>query len=453
MLCCLIAASLLQAPPPPAFSGGPEIPGRPGVLVYSRTAGYRHDSIEDGGQLVQSLGEGRWRVVLTEDPSVFTPEGLEDFDVVVLMHTTGDVLDDAAEAAMEQYLRKGGGLVGIHAAADSERDWAFFGGEVLGGAWFQSHPAIQEATIVVEDRHHPSAAHLEGAWSRTDEWYNYVQSPRSDVHVIASLDESSYEGGTMGEDHPIAWSVPVGKGAAFYTGLGHTIESYAEPAFQRHIQGGIEWAMNDGWISLEDDWKHRDGWRSVGDAAADGRELKVEPGGGMLVNGERGHAGDLVTGGEFGDCELHVEFMIPEGSNSGVYLHGRYEVQILDSFGKRDPGPGDCGGIYERWDDSRSPSGFEGVSPKVNAAKKPGQWQAYDIVFRAPRFDAEGNKIRNAVFESVRHNGVLIHENVELSGPTRGGWGAEAVEGPVRFQGDHGPVAYRDVRIRRMASP
>ncbi|MDP6479689.1 MAG: ThuA domain-containing protein [Phycisphaerales bacterium] len=440
MLSGLIVAGLLQTSP------------LPGVLVFSRTGGYRHASIEQGQELIQSLGQGRWRVVLTEDPSVFTPERLAGFEVVVFLQTTGDVLDDAGEAAVEQYVRGGGGLVGIHAAADGERDWPFFGREILGGAWFKSHPAIQEAAIVVDDRYHPSTRHLDRTWPRTDEWYDYAQSPRGGVHVIASLDESSYEGGQMGSDHPIVWCAAVGAGAAFYTGLGHTQESYAEPAFQRHIEGGIKWAMDDGWIGLEH-WKHRGGWLDVGGAVADGGVLRVDPGDGMLVNGERGRAGDLVTAGEFGDCELHVEFMIPEGSNSGVYLQGRYEIQILDSAGKEAPGAGDCGGIYERWEESRSPRGFEGVPPRVNAAAKPGLWQTYDIVFRPPRFDAEGRKTQSAMFESVRHNGVLIHEHVELSGPTRGGWGAEAAEGPVRFQGDHGPVAYRDMRLRRLASP
>ena len=440
MLCFLVAACAWQQAPPV---------DEPGVLVFSRTSGYRHGSIADGQRLIQSLGDGRWRVELTEDPAVFTPERLSGVDVVVFLQTTGDVLDDAGEAAMARYLLDGGGLVAVHGAADGERDWPFFGKHVLGGAWFESHPPIQQARVLVEDRHHPTMSHLGDTWRRTDEWYNYVRSPRDGVHVLASLDETSNLGGTMGADHPIAWSTPVGKGAAFYTGLGHTVESYSEPAFQAHLRGGIEWALADGWIELDDDWRHRAGWQDVGAAEAVGRELKLGAGDGLLVNGVDGHAGDLVTGGTFGDCELHVEFMIPEGSNSGVYLQGRYEVQILDSHGKESPGPGDCGGIYERWDPKRSTPGFEGVPPKVNASRPAGQWQVYDIVFRAPEFDADGTKTRNARFESVRHNGVLIHEDVDLTGPTRGGWGDEAAEGPVRFQGDHGPVAYRNVRVRR----
>jgi len=451
---CLLAVCVLESGPPVDLSGGVPVGlagDRPGVLVFSRTNGFRHGSIEAGHRLIQSLGEGRWRVEGAEGPDVFTPERLAGIDVVVLLHTTGDVITDAGEAAMEQFLLSGGGLVAVHGAADGERDWPFFGSRALGGAWFESHPQIQQASVIVEDRHHPATAAVGERWVCTDEWYNFVKSPRGSVHVLASLDEQSYEGGSMGVDHPIVWSTPVGDGAAFYTGLGHTVERYSEPAFQAHLQGAIEWALADGWIELDKGWQARAGWQDVAAVTADGPALQLAAGSGVLVNGADGHAGDLVTGGVFGDCELHVEFLIPEGSNSGVYLQGRYEVQILDSHGKSSPGPGDCGGIYERWDESRSPKGFEGVPPRTNAAAAPGVWQSFDIVFRAPAFDAAGEKIHNARFESVRHNGVLIHEDVELGGPTRGGRGPEAAEGPVRFQGDHGPVAYRNVRIKRGA--
>jgi hypothetical protein len=124
----------------------------------------------------------------------------------------------------------------------------------------------------------------------------------------------------------------------------------------------------------------------------------------------------------FGDCEAHVEFLLSRDSNSGVYLMGRYEIQIYDSWKKESDYPGiECGGIYQRWDEIRNPKGYEGHSPKVNASKPPGEWQTFDFVFRAPNFDASGKKVQNACFVMVRHNGVLIHENVELTGPTRTG--------------------------------
>jgi hypothetical protein len=148
--------------------------------------------------------------------------------------------------------------------------------------------------------------------------------------------------------------------------------------------------------------------------------------------------------------ELHLEFMVPAGGNSGVYVQGRYEIQILDSAGKTALNAGDCGGVYQRWDDARDPKGFEGTPPSVNAAKPAGQWQSYDIVFRAPTFDSDGNKLTNARLDRVMHNGVLIHEDVELTGPTRGGSEPEIAQGPIRLQGDHGAIAYRNIRVRRL---
>ncbi|MCL4215779.1 MAG: DUF1080 domain-containing protein [Candidatus Hydrogenedentes bacterium] len=192
-------------------------------------------------------------------------------------------------------------------------------------------------------------------------------------------------------------------------------------------------------------------WFMAADAFVDpgnAKLLKTRQGTGVAVNGEAGHTSHLVTKMEHGDCQVHIEFMVPEGSNSGVYLQGRYEVQVLDSWGVEELKYGDCGGLYQRWHDEPgiedSERGFEGVAPRVNAAKAPGEWQSFDITFRAPRFDEDGNKIKNALFEKVVHNGAVIHENVERTGPTRSAmYNDEKPEGPIMLQGDHGPVAYR----------
>ncbi|NUP37072.1 MAG: ThuA domain-containing protein, partial [Streptomyces sp.] len=174
------------------------------VLVFSKTAGFRHDSIPTGVQAVEQLGaDAGFTVDATEDAGAFTAKNLRRYDAVVFLSTTGDVLGDAQQSAFEDYVRHGGGYVGIHAAADSEYDWTFYGGLV--GAYFQGHPAIQPATVNVEDRAHPATSGLARTWDRTDEWYNYRSNPRDSVHVLASLDESSYTGGTMNGDHPIAW--------------------------------------------------------------------------------------------------------------------------------------------------------------------------------------------------------------------------------------------------------
>ena len=190
-------------------------------------------------------------------------------------------------------------------------------------------------------------------------------------------------------------------------------------------------------------------WRVVGKVKmdpADNRRLATSPGTGVALNGPKGRTRNLLTKLQHGDVEAHIEFMVPKGSNSGVYFQGRYEVQILDSWGVKKPKYGDCGGIYQRWKDGK---GFEGRPPRVNASRPPGEWQTFDCLFRAPRFDAQGKKIANAKFVKIAHNGIVVHENVEVTGPTRAAaLSDEKATGPLMLQGDHGPVAYRNIWLR-----
>jgi hypothetical protein len=171
------------------------------------------------------------------------------------------------------------------------------------------------------------------------------------------------------------------------------------------------------------------------------RHFVLEPGTGVLVNAGDGRGVDLLTEATHGDCELHIEFCVPQVSNSGVYFQGQYEVQILDSYGKKDEELqyGDCGGIYNT------------APPRTNASRAPGVWQSFDVVFRAPRFDAEGKKTAPTRFVRVVHNGILIHENVDVKGPTTASLGgAEKPTGPLMLQGDHGPVAFRNIRMKAL---
>ncbi|MGX5818915.1 family 16 glycoside hydrolase [Chitinophaga lutea] len=196
-------------------------------------------------------------------------------------------------------------------------------------------------------------------------------------------------------------------------------------------------------------------WQIAGNVSAvlgKANTLKTSPGNGVLVNlpGRKKHGEDLYTGFEHGDIDLELDYMMAEGSNSGIYLQGRYELQLLDSWGATTPKPSDNGGIYERWDDSKpeGQKGYQGYAPRQNASKAPGLWQHLKVSFQAPRFDASGNKIENARILRAELNGVVIHENVELMGSTRGAAGAEKATGPLRIQGDHGAVAFRNVSIR-----
>lgn len=224
-------------------SGGTSGGVTPSLLVFSRTLGFRHDSIPVAIEALGDMAEAEgWMFAASEDPTVFSDEGLSPYNVLVMLSPTGDILDAAQQSAFERYIQAGNGFVGIHAASDTEFDWAWYGGLV--GAFFRVHPDIQPATLIVENRNHPSTAHLPETWARTDEWYSFETNPREDVTVLISIDETSYSPGEseMDGDHPIAWYHEYDGGRSFYTALGHTSESYSEPEFMAHVKGGIEWA-------------------------------------------------------------------------------------------------------------------------------------------------------------------------------------------------------------------
>ena len=213
------------------------------ALVFSKTLMFRHASITNGIAAIQKLGaEHSFKVDATEDASWFTPANLARYQVVIFLSTSGDILNDEQQAAFRDFLERGGGLVGIHAAVAgdvaTEGGWPWYGEALC--ARFTNHSAIVEATIEVEDLRNPSTAGLPKHWVRTDEWYNFIASPRSQVRVLATLDESTYTGGTMGGDHPVAWCKKIGQGRVWYTALGHTEASFTEPLFLQHLVGGIQ---------------------------------------------------------------------------------------------------------------------------------------------------------------------------------------------------------------------
>ncbi|MFL5972359.1 MAG: ThuA domain-containing protein [Gaiellaceae bacterium] len=216
---------------------------RPRILVFTKTAGFRHTSIPVAVRAIRELGQRHGLTVdATEDAGAFTQSNLRQYRAVVFLLTTGDVLNEAQQAAFERFVRGGGGFAGVHSAADTEDGWEWYGR--LLGTRFRSHPQIQRAAVRVSNRKHPSTSGLPANWLRVDEWYNFTRNPRPAVEVLARLDEASYApgDGAMGADHPIAWAHSFQGGRSWFTGGGHTDESYAEPLFRRHLLGGIRYA-------------------------------------------------------------------------------------------------------------------------------------------------------------------------------------------------------------------
>tara|TARA_R110002049_G_scaffold124997_25_gene280598 strand:- start:4369 stop:6831 length:2463 start_codon:yes stop_codon:yes gene_type:complete len=218
------------------------------VLVFTKTSGFRHASIEAGSGALSKLGEqSGYAVTFTENADVFTDEQLANYSAVVFLNTTGDVLNSNQQSAFERYIRNGGGFVGIHAATDTEYDWSWYG--ELVGARFDGHPEVQEAQLRVVNDDHPGSRSLPPQWTATDEWYNFSEIDAG-IIVLVEIDESSYSGGTNGEHHPIAWYREFDGGRTFYTAMGHTKQSYSDPLFLGHLGEGIAWAMGEDPTSL-----------------------------------------------------------------------------------------------------------------------------------------------------------------------------------------------------------
>jgi type 1 glutamine amidotransferase len=435
----LTAALLLGALALPAHTASAQQSDEGGeldrILVFSKTAAFRHASIPDGIAALTELGEQHgFTVDTTEDARDFTPGRLSHYDAVVFLSTTGDVLNATQQAAFERYIENGGGYVGIHAAADTEYDWSFYGGLV--GAYFNGHPHIQQATVDVEDRAHASTAHLGPTWQRTDEWYNYRTNPRGTVHVLASLDESSYTGGTMNGDHPIAWCHPYKGGRAFYTGGGHTSESYADPAFVRHMLGGIRWASGDsqadcrpetGYTPLFDG-SSLDGWQQAGPGSFSVEDGTLHSHGGMGLL--------WYADTSFQSYSLKLDWKMAGDDNSGVFVgfppsndpwsavNKGYEIQI------------DASDVPEKTTGSVYSFQSADLAARDAALNPPGEWNTYEI-------RVEGERLR------VWLNGRLINDYTNTD-PDR-----SLAQGHIGIQnhGDGDQVSFRNIRIKELATP
>ncbi|MBA4190483.1 MAG: DUF1080 domain-containing protein [Planctomycetaceae bacterium] len=221
-------------------------------------------------------------------------------------------------------------------------------------------------------------------------------------------------------------------------------------ADEKSAEGWIDLMKTDAWKKVDPKWIFTDEVK-LNPEKANRLAAKSKEGGTIWVNADTGRLPDLYTKEAFGDCEVHVEFLIAKGSNAGIKLHGVYEIQILDSFGTKKKLTGDSmGGIYPRADAKMGYKHIdEGIAPKVNAAKAPGEWQTLDVVWKSPRFDEKGDKTADAMVVKATLNGEVIHENQALKTPTGANWTLkETANGPFMFQADHGPVAFRNLKIR-----
>jgi cytochrome c len=238
LLFLLVASTLLYV------SCSKKREGKPRLLIFSKTAGYHHASIPKGIAAIQKLGrENDFLVDTTTNAAIFSDDSLKKYSAILFLNTTGDVLDYKQEASFERYIQAGGNFVGVHAATDTEYDWNWYG--KLVGAYFNGHPKIQDAKFIVKDKNFGATKFFtDTLWQRTDELYNFKKL-NPDLHVLVTIDETSYEGGTNGKFHPMSWYHEFDGGRSFYTELGHTDESYIEENYLKHLLGGIQYAIGD----------------------------------------------------------------------------------------------------------------------------------------------------------------------------------------------------------------
>ncbi|WP_406387380.1 ThuA domain-containing protein [Streptomyces sp. NBC_00887] len=411
------------------------------VLVFSKTVGYRHDpAITAGTQTIKDLGAANdFSVTATEDAEAFTPGNLAQYEAVVFLNTTTITNDPASRlftddqrSAFEGYIKEGGGYVGVHAAADTEYGWNFYGGVV--GAYFNSHPVQQQATVKVEDRAHAGTSHLPQSWSRWDEWYNYQSNPRSTAHVLASLEESSYSAGSgaMG-DHPITWCKPYQGGRSWYTGLGHTEASYGDEGFRKMLLGGIRYAAGVSKADCRPEMGYAPlyngstaGWKQAGPGGFINYDATLASHGGMGLLWYDTKA--------YTSYSLKLDWKLTGDANSGVFLgfppsddpwsavNKGYEVQIDAT----DAADRTTGSVY----------GFKGadVAPRDAALNPPGEWNTYELLVQGDRLE-------------VFLNGVKINEFTDTD-PAR------SLAGHIGIQ-NHGTgdeASFRNIRIKDLSA-
>lgn len=420
------------------------------VLVVTATQGFRHSSIPLAEKVIAGLGEtsGLFTVVdfarggkdgkeSGDIQQKLSPDALKNYDAVIFANTTGDLpLPD--RDAFIKWVEAGHGFAGMHSASDTFHGYPKYI-EMLGGE-FLTHGAQAGVECLNQDHEHPATKHLGAKYSVFDEIYILKNFHRDNVHGLLTLDKHPNSG--LPGDYPIAWTKKINKGKLFYTSLGHREDVWLSSAYQQHVLGGIKWALG----LAEADAKPQDTAAELSDAEKkDGYKLLFNgkdltgwklrrPDGnkswsvqnGMLVNIPGEHGNDLLTENKYRDFTVRYEYMIPKGANSGFYLRGRHEIQIFDDSEKGKPELGGNGAIYQ----VKAASEF--------VSRKPGEWQT-----------AQATMIGNKV--TVYLNGVKIHDNVEVNKATGSELDANLDQpGSFFLQGDHGPVAFRNIRVKTL---
>lgn len=417
------------------------------LLVVTATQGFRHSSIPLAEKVLAGLGEesGLFSVDYARGGAdgkasddlqeKLAPDALKNYDGVVFANTTGDLpLPD--RDAFIKWIRSGKAFIGMHSASDTFHGYPPYI-EMLGGE-FLTHQAQAAVECLNMDPTSAATKHLGSKYAVFDEIYILKNFHRDQVHGLLTLDK--HPNTRIPGDYPIAWSKEIGRGKLFYTSLGHREDVWLSADYQQHILGGIKWALGlekgsaepqdtKAKLSKEDDeqgfkllfdGKDLKGWKARNGDVTNSWTVQN----GMLVNAPQGHGTDLISDEKYKDFVIRYDYMVPTNSNSGLYLRGRVEIQILDDSQRKKPELGSNGAVYQV------------AAAKEMVSRPPGQWQSAQATIR-------GNKV------SVILNGVKIHEDVEVKKATGGELDQNLDEaGPIMLQGDHGAVAFRNIRIK-----
>lgn len=213
------------------------------ILVFTKANGYVHESTAEGAKAIKYLEKSYpFNVEISEDSLIFNEKSLKNYDVILFLNTSGNILDQQGKDAFVKFIQSGGGFVGIHGASTTDYDWDWYGN--LLGTYFLDHPEMQKAMLNVLDNIDISTKHLPNQWEWTDEWYNWRHPLSKNIDILITVDESTYEGGKEGNFHPISWHHEFDGGRSWFTALGHRPESYSDERFMKHIVGGIMWAVS-----------------------------------------------------------------------------------------------------------------------------------------------------------------------------------------------------------------